>query len=64
VFDILEQTPMLARQNAGERTDYVDTGLASNAWGIGSELSATGAARCWVIRTSPIPGCGASTRAR
>ena len=42
VFDILEQTPMLARQNAGERTDYVDTGLASNAWGIGSELSATG----------------------
>ncbi|MFU8896453.1 MAG: penicillin acylase family protein [Gammaproteobacteria bacterium] len=42
VIDVLEQTPMLAHQNAAARTDYVDTGLASNAWGIGSELSATG----------------------
>jgi acyl-homoserine-lactone acylase len=42
VFDIFEQTPMLARRHAGERDDYVDTGLASNAWGIGSELSETG----------------------
>jgi acyl-homoserine-lactone acylase len=42
VLDMFEQTPMLARRHAGEREDYVDTGLASNAWGIGSELSENG----------------------
>ncbi|HKK02470.1 MAG TPA: penicillin acylase family protein [Gammaproteobacteria bacterium] len=42
IHDIFEQTPLLARQNAGAREDYVDTGLASNAWGIGSEMSENG----------------------
>lgn len=42
VLDLFEQTPMLARRHASERENYVDTGLASNAWGIGSELSETG----------------------
>jgi acyl-homoserine-lactone acylase len=42
VLDMFEQTPMLARRHAGEREDYVDTGLASNAWGIGSEMSENG----------------------
>ena len=31
-----------ARRNAGKIESFVDTGLASNAWGIGSELTANG----------------------
>jgi acyl-homoserine-lactone acylase len=42
VRELFQQTPMLARQHAGERKDYVDTGLASNAWGIGSDMSENG----------------------
>ncbi|NGP53952.1 penicillin acylase family protein [Thioalkalivibrio sp. XN8] len=42
VMDIFEQTPLLARRHAGAREDYVDTGLASNAWGVGAELSENG----------------------
>ncbi|MFU8820000.1 MAG: penicillin acylase family protein [Gammaproteobacteria bacterium] len=39
---VLEDTVMFARNAAGAREDYVDTGLASNAWGIGSEMSEGG----------------------
>ena len=41
-FDFFDDTPLHAMRMAGERESYVDTGLASNAWGIGSELSETG----------------------
>lgn len=39
---LLQDTVMHARSGAAERDSYVDTGLASNAWGIGSELSEQG----------------------
>ncbi|HRP86225.1 MAG TPA: penicillin acylase family protein [Gammaproteobacteria bacterium] len=37
----IEDTVRFARQ-AAERSDFTDMGLASNAWGVGSELSETG----------------------
>jgi acyl-homoserine-lactone acylase len=42
VDDLLAGTVDSAREFAGARETYVDTGLASNAWGIGSGLSESG----------------------
>jgi acyl-homoserine-lactone acylase len=41
-LELMQDAVMFARANAGERKSYVDTGLASNAWGIGSEMSENG----------------------
>ena len=41
-LDVIMATPQYAVRMAGEREDYVDTGLASNAWGIGGDMSETG----------------------
>lgn len=38
----LEQTAAAARTNAAQRVDYTDTGLASNAWGIGKTMTESG----------------------
>lgn len=40
--DALGDTATYAALHAAAREDYVDTGLASNAWGIGSDLSESG----------------------
>jgi acyl-homoserine-lactone acylase len=39
---LVEDTARFAERSAGAREDYMDFGLASNAWGVGSELSETG----------------------
>jgi acyl-homoserine-lactone acylase len=38
----LRETATFARAGAAERRDYADIGLASNAWGIGADLSENG----------------------
>lgn len=42
VFELLDEVTLHAKRNAAAREDYTDTGLASNAWGIGSDMSETG----------------------
>ncbi len=39
---LLDSTVTFAKNAAGERQNYQDLGLASNAWGIGTELSENG----------------------
>ena len=36
------ETARFAAMNAGEKQDFSDIGLASNAWGIGADLTENG----------------------